>query len=204
MARSCSVCNHPQRQEIDRMLLSGEPIARIARHFAKFSHDYSLSRDSLSRHKLNHLREDLDDVRSVMMQAREESLNEIKKREIDEIKKAATSNLAARLEAAENYLDQIREIRCRAAGMLEKAEVSNDLKAAAPLLREIRAQIELMTEMESKIKMGQIGVNPEQATAFYDRPEWIEVGQALAIALDRWPEAKLAAASALYALKEKY
>jgi hypothetical protein len=204
MARSCSVCNHPQRQEIDRMLLSSEPIAQIARRFAKFPHDYALSRDSLSRHKQNHLRRDLDDVRLAMMQAREESLNEIKKREICDIKKAATSNLAARLEAAEDYLVQIREIRCRAAGMLEKAEALNDFKAAAPLLREIRAQIELMAELENKIKMGPIGVNPEQIAAFYDRPEWTEVGRELAIALDRWPEAKLAAASVLYALKEKY
>ena len=48
MARSCSVCSHPKRDEIDQALVRGEPIRAIARRFG-------LSKDSIRRHAQNHL-----------------------------------------------------------------------------------------------------------------------------------------------------
>lgn len=48
MARSCSVCGHKRRQEIDKALLAGEPLLALSRQ-------YGLSRDALRRHQGSHL-----------------------------------------------------------------------------------------------------------------------------------------------------
>lgn len=44
MPRTCTICEHPQRQKIDKLLVQGEPYRDIAGRF-------SLSRSALSRHK---------------------------------------------------------------------------------------------------------------------------------------------------------
>ena len=48
MSRTCTACNHPQRDSIDLSLLEGGSLRDIARQF-------SLSKDALSRHKESHL-----------------------------------------------------------------------------------------------------------------------------------------------------
>lgn len=48
MARPCTLCIHPQKDEIDAALVAGEPKASIARRFA-------VSRDSAERHASAHL-----------------------------------------------------------------------------------------------------------------------------------------------------
>jgi hypothetical protein len=46
MARKCSTCQHVKRAEIDRRLAAGEPTHQIA-------DDYSITRSSLHRHRVN-------------------------------------------------------------------------------------------------------------------------------------------------------
>ena len=48
MARRCTVCDHRQREEIDRQLVCGESYRDIARQFG-------LSKDAVSRHKESHI-----------------------------------------------------------------------------------------------------------------------------------------------------
>lgn len=48
MPRQCSICTHPNRQEIDREIVAGTAIRGIAQRFA-------VSSDSLQRHKMTHL-----------------------------------------------------------------------------------------------------------------------------------------------------
>ena len=48
MARRCTACDHPQREEIDRQLVRGEPYRTIADHFG-------LSKTALIRHKESHI-----------------------------------------------------------------------------------------------------------------------------------------------------
>ena len=48
MPRTCTICTHEQRREIDRAVLSGESYRGIARHFA-------VSEDAIERHKKAHL-----------------------------------------------------------------------------------------------------------------------------------------------------
>lgn len=48
MPRTCTVCSNPEREAIDRALLSGEPNRRIAAHHA-------VSEQAVRRHKADHL-----------------------------------------------------------------------------------------------------------------------------------------------------
>lgn len=48
MARTCTVCSHQEKEEIDRLLVRGDSIAGIARNFA-------VSEDALKRHFDNHV-----------------------------------------------------------------------------------------------------------------------------------------------------
>lgn len=48
MPRVCAVCDHPEREAIDRALARGESVSRCAALFR-------VSPDSLERHKTNHL-----------------------------------------------------------------------------------------------------------------------------------------------------
>ena len=48
MARTCTVCSHPEKEEIARLLVRGDSIAGIAR-------DFAVSEDALKRHFDNHV-----------------------------------------------------------------------------------------------------------------------------------------------------
>jgi hypothetical protein len=47
MPRTCSICRHPQRQEIEADLQAGLPYRDVARR-------YSISKDAVSRHRASH------------------------------------------------------------------------------------------------------------------------------------------------------
>lgn len=49
MTRVCTVCLHPQRQEIDRALVA------VSAHYRTIGAAYGLTRDALMRHKADHL-----------------------------------------------------------------------------------------------------------------------------------------------------
>jgi hypothetical protein len=53
MTRRCSVCDHPQRQEIDRALVASE------RSYREIAQQFFLSPDALVRHKADHLLADI-------------------------------------------------------------------------------------------------------------------------------------------------
>ena len=44
MARQCSICTHPQRDEIDAKIVFGEP-------YRKLAEEYGISEPAISRHK---------------------------------------------------------------------------------------------------------------------------------------------------------
>ena len=48
MSRACKICNHPDRKEIDEMLVMGVSYGTIAKRFG-------CSKPSIQRHKTNHL-----------------------------------------------------------------------------------------------------------------------------------------------------
>lgn len=183
MGRSCSVCNHPQSDEINKLLLAGIPYRNISEQF-------SLSLAAISRHKDSHLASDVEDIYGAMQAARVQALEEVRQHEIDDIKAHAAEGMAGRMNAAITYVDQLKEIRTKAASLLDRAEEAEDLRAAGTFLRELREQIRLWAELEGRIS------NQPQVT-IVNNPEWIELRYKITEALDPFPQAKEAVVLAI-------
>ena len=191
MPRPCGPCSDKRRIELDRRLLekdlTGESFRRIAE-------DFGYSETALRRHKESHIASDVGDVREAMIAARIEALAEVKAREREEVKEGivaeARETTAARLEAAASFIDQLREVRDRAANLLDQAEASQDMRAAGTFLRELREQIRLMAELEGKI-------SSQPQVTIINNPEWVEVRSLVINALEPFPQAKEAVVHAL-------
>ncbi len=67
MPRTCSVCTHPRREEVDAELVSGTPLRNIAEQFR-------LKTTSLHRHKNSHLPADLAKAQEAEVVAAADSL----------------------------------------------------------------------------------------------------------------------------------
>jgi hypothetical protein len=111
MPRSCNVCSHPDREAIDEALVRG-----IA--FPALVAKYRVSKDSLSRHKANHL-----PAKLVMAQAAEE------------------------VAQADDLLDQVRGLQARTLAILEAAEGSSQHRTALSAIREARGNLELLAKL---------------------------------------------------------
>ena len=129
-----------------------------------------------------------------MEQARIEALEEARRQEIEEVKdevaSAAKEGMAARLENAASFIDQLKEVRAKAANLLDQAEASQDMRAAGTFLKELREQIRLMAELE-----GRIASQPQ--ITIINNPEWVELRTVIIAALEPYPEAKEAVVHAI-------
>jgi flagellar biosynthesis chaperone FliJ len=158
--------------------------------FRRISEDFGFSETALRRHLNEHLAVELSQVKAAKEAARAEALEAVKVEELEDIKDRAMEGMAARLENAAGFLDQLKEVRSEAANLLDKAEKSDDLKAAGVFLREVREQIKLMAELEGKL------ASQPQITII-DNPEWVELRAVILTALDDFPEAKAAVVHAI-------
>ncbi len=169
------------------MDLTGETYVSISR-------EWGYSEDSLRRHKTNHIAAVVGDIKAIMERARIEAMEEARRQELegikDEVASAAKEGMAARLENAASFIDQLNEVRAKAASLLDQAEASDNLRAAGVFLRELREQIRLMAELEGKIS-SQPTVNILVA------PEWLELKALIVTALRPHPEALQAVIEAL-------
>jgi len=158
--------------------------------YRTISHDFGYSVDALKRHKAKHLVIDLSEIKQAMEEARVVALEEVKEKELEEFKAQALEGTASRLENAKDYFDQLREIRAKAAKLLDQAEASEDLKAAGIFLKELREQIRLAAELE-----GRLASQPQINILVH--PEWIELRTKIVSALEAYPEAQEAVVRAL-------
>jgi len=83
---------------------------------------------------------------------------------------------------ADSLLDQVQTLRDRALGILDTAEKSGDLKNALGGIREARACLELLAELEGKISRQPIGIVVQ--------PEWLELRVVILNALRGHPDAQ--------------
>jgi hypothetical protein len=111
MPRSCNVCSHPDREAIDEALVGG-----IA--FPALVAEYRVSKDSLSRHKANHL-----PAKLVMAQA------------------------AVEVAEADDLLAQVRDLQARTLAILEAAEETSQHRTALAAIREARSNLELLAKL---------------------------------------------------------
>jgi len=105
MPRVCTVCNHPSKVEIDRMLVEGEPYRSIAKQF-------SLSDATVYRHK-SHLNGTLLKAKEVREIAQADNLLE----QVRNLQKRAL-NILSKTEEAEDWRAATGAIR-EARGCLE-------------------------------------------------------------------------------------
>lgn len=191
MPRHCGPCEDNGRIELDRRLLNME---LSGESFRTISLDTGYSESALKRHKSNHLGQDVQDIRAVMQQARIEALEEARRQELegikDEVASAAKEGMAARLENAASFIDQLNEVRDKAANLLDQAEASDDLRAAGTFLKELREQIRLMAELEGKI-------SSQPQITIINNPEWVELRTVIITALDPFPQAREAVVNAI-------
>ena len=91
---------------------------------------------------------------------------------------------------ATDLLNDLRQLRQKAATILLKAEAAGDLRTALLGVREARACLELLAEMEHELDRRPV-VNLLAA------PEWVALRGRIVATLAEYPEARLALAEAL-------
>ena len=95
---------------------------------------------------------------------------------------------------ADDLRAELRSLRDRTYGLLERAEQAGDIKAAFTGIREIRSTIELLAEMAGKL-------DRKPTVNLWLAPEWLAVRAAMLSALMAYPEARVAVAQSLLALE---
>jgi hypothetical protein len=102
----------------------------------------------------------------------------------------AQAKQAAELAQAEDLLLQVRILRGKAIELLKRAEAEGDYRTALQGIREARACVELLLEVQGELdRRPQINVLVS--------PEWLTVRTVLLGALAAYPEARTAVATAL-------
>ncbi len=153
MPRPCTVCTHPERQAIDKALVSGKSASETSALFR-------VSPDAVQRHKAH--------IGPRLVKAQEA-------REVAE---------------ATDLLGEVRSLRKKAYAILLKAEAAGDYRTALAGIREARACLELLAELE-----GELNRRPQVNVLV--TPEWVALRARIVAALVPYPEARLALAAAL-------
>jgi hypothetical protein len=152
--RTCTICTHPKRREIDRALLDAATYRTIADR-------YGLSETALKRHRKEHVPAEL-----------------------------AKAQQAAEVAIADDLLGQVRALRNRAISLLTKAEAAGDYRTALAGIREARACIEVLLEVEGEL-------DRRGVTNIVINAEWIELRTIMLTALQPYPDARQAIAARL-------
>ncbi len=129
--------------------------------FRAIARQYGVSKDALIRHHDDHLPASL-------------------------VKAQAASEAAQ----ADALLAQVVDLRDKALGILSKAEVAEDLRAAVSAIREARGCVELLGKLAGQL-------NEAPVVNLILMPEWRQLQAAILSALEPHAEARLAVASAL-------
>lgn len=100
------------------------------------------------------------------------------------------------VESSGDLLGDVRSLQAKALTLPAKAEAAGDVRTALQGIREARACIELLLEVEGELDRRSV-VNDIMS------PQWIEIRAVLVAALDRYPDAGQAVARALASLEER-
>lgn len=103
---------------------------------------------------------------------------------------------AAEVAEAGTLLKQVEELKNWSLRLLARAEEAGDLRTALQGIREARACIELLAEVEGKIDRGTT-INLSMSA------DWLEIRSVLLASLESFPEARGHVASSLLALEGK-
>lgn len=168
MARLCQVCNHPRRAEIELALARRVPYRTLEAR-------YNVGKDPLSRHKKEHMPEQLQ--ASLMATARPTGVD------LDALRKSESEGL----------LQTIVFQRAKLFSLLDEAEEVGDHRAAA----QIHGRITKNAEFTAKL-LGEITTAAQHTTNnLIVSQDYLELRSALVQALRPYPKARRAVAEVL-------
>jgi hypothetical protein len=130
MPRSCPICDHEDLDEINAALASNERIRTIAER-------WSVRKTALMRHRNEHLPYSAIEAKEAEAKEAEAKEAEAKEAEAKEAEEDALGD---------DLLDQVRDLQERALATLEEAEEAEELNAALRAIREVKSNLELMTD----------------------------------------------------------
>jgi len=104
--------------------------------------------------------------------------------------KLAKAHEAKETALADDLLGQVKALRNKAISILGKAEAAGDLRTALLGIREARACVELLLEVEGEL-------HRQPVVNILIAPEWLHARAVLVQALQPYPEARSAVAAAL-------
>ncbi len=108
--------------------------------------------------------------------------------------KVAKAQEAAEVADADDLLQQMKALRNRAIRILQKAEQAGDYRTALMGIREARGCVETLMEVEGELdRRGVVNV--------LVNPEWVEIRNAMLVALRPYPEAAQAVAGQLQVIE---
>lgn len=160
MARPCTICTHPEREQIDQALLEGVSFRNIAKRTGT-------STAALSRHKKDHVP--------------------------TQIAKAVAARESVEVARGGSLYDQVQELRQKSLELLAKAEMAGDFRTALSGVREARACVELLMEVEGELERG--------GDVHVHTGAVLQLQQVIIETLKPYPEARIAVGKALAALE---
>lgn len=178
MPRRCTICDHPQRQAIEKALISGQPYRALARA-------WKVTPSALVRHYQRHLS-------ALLTQAQQDT------EATAEAGSTMDSDVVRHQQAIEqnnalHAIDVIHQLKAINAACLEVLGQARKDSQPTILLRavdRIYRQIELQARLLGEIQ-------DEQQVNVSILPEWAGIRQRILAALEPFPEARLAVAEAL-------
>jgi hypothetical protein len=133
--------------------------------YRDIARQYQVSKDAVSRHKAEHLPVHLSKAKE-----------------------------AAEVAQADDLLTELKALRRKAYSLLLAAEKQGDIRTALAGIREARACLELLAELEGELDR-RATVNVTLS------PEWLQVRALIVQALQPFPEARIAVAERLHELE---
>jgi hypothetical protein len=155
----CSVCAHPDIDEINAALVAGAKQTDLVTR-------YELrSKFAVSRHFTNH-------IPAALALAREAEV----------------------VASSDDLLAKVQELEARAQRVAHSAEASGERRTVLLAVRELARIVELLAKLRGELDSG-THVNVILA------PEWLQVREAVLVALTPYPEARAAVAGSLLELE---
>lgn len=177
MGRSCSICTHKARAEIDRALVSAQPFRKVAERFGT-------SASALFRHKGGHLAAHLAKAYEAGQVAR-----------AAELAREQEGRKATEIGEALDVVRQLQAINVACLEILKKSRESGKDSVSLQAVDRIHRQIELQAKLLGELQDG-------QTLNVLIAPEWHRVRAVVVGALRPYPEARLAVVQALESLPD--
>lgn len=184
MARKCSLCHHPRRDEIEDAIARGEPYKQLAER-------YGTSTATIARHRQHAALPQRYATRYVTRYktpnaAISPPTGPALLDKLEHAKLEDTNDLKA-------YLENLNGI---VLAILRDAMATGRAGTALQAARELRQSLELIAEL-----LYVLDRRPNLQIGLIQSPEWIRMREIIASALEPYPEARLALARALEAAR---